>query len=147
MNRHEILTDILTRRGVLTPAVVVDESRPEDAPLHGDFVWDNDEAGELYRQVQAAHIIRSVHVKIADEPGRPPQRVRAFLPVSPPDDKDDDEVLSSYLPIEEIAVDPRKRAIVDAQMEREWRQMRRRWAAHRAFWQMVQRDLPGEEAS
>lgn len=136
----DILTGILARRGALTPSVVVDEARNPESPLHHRFVWDDSEAAEAYRRVQAAHLIRSVHITLVAEPDKPAQRVRKFLPVSPTDG-DDDGALSSYLPVEEIALDPRKRAIVEAQMEREWRQMRRRWSTHRAFWQMVQADL------
>ena len=65
----------LERRGKLTPSNLVDESRPEDAPLHGMFEWDDAQAAELYREQQARCIINSVEVVIegASEP------VKAFV--------------------------------------------------------------------
>ncbi len=52
----------LERRGELTPQALVDESRPEDAPLHGFFEWDDEQAAERYREVQARQIIHSIEV-------------------------------------------------------------------------------------
>ena len=56
----------------LTPQVVVDESRPEDAPLHPAFEWDDSLAGERYRHIQAKDLIKTVEViqpaKAASEP-------------------------------------------------------------------------------
>ena len=44
----------------LTPANVVDVSRPENAPLHRVFLWDDSAAAEKYRQHQAQGLIRAV---------------------------------------------------------------------------------------
>ncbi len=41
---------IRAARGDLTPALVVEESEAEDAPLHKCFEWDNGKAGDLYRR-------------------------------------------------------------------------------------------------
>ncbi len=46
--------------GRLTAGIVVAESRPEHAPLHPAFEWDNSLAAELYREHQARHIVRSI---------------------------------------------------------------------------------------
>ncbi len=48
--------------GNLTAKALVDEGRPEDSPLHGDFEWDDTVAAEKYRETQAGYIIRSVEV-------------------------------------------------------------------------------------
>lgn len=48
--------------GFITPAAVVDAARPEDAPLHPVFTWDDSRAAELYRREEARHLIRSVRV-------------------------------------------------------------------------------------
>ena len=65
----------LERNGNLTPSALVDESRPEDAPLHGRFEWDDEQAAELYREQQARQIIHSIEVVVegASEP------VKAFV--------------------------------------------------------------------
>ena len=67
--------DKLERRGNLTPQALVDESRSEDAPLHGMFEWDDAEAAEMYRQVQARQIISSIEV-VAVGDSKP---VKAFV--------------------------------------------------------------------
>lgn len=67
----------MSAKGKLTPKALVDASRPEDAPLHKAFEWDDQKAAERYRESQAAYIIRSIEVKREDvtEP------VRAFFSV------------------------------------------------------------------
>jgi len=52
----------LESQGRLTPREVVDASRPEDAPLHVAFEWDDAVAAERYRETQASYIIRSIEV-------------------------------------------------------------------------------------
>lgn len=68
----------LEGEGRLTPRELVDESRPEDAPLHHCFEWDDDVAAERWREAQAGYIIRSVEVVREDVT----QPVRAFTPVT-----------------------------------------------------------------
>ena len=77
----EELARIERERGSLTPELVVDESREEDAPLHPVFEWDDKKAAECYRVVQAGSLIRNVTVKIEEVPRMEP--VRAFVNVAP----------------------------------------------------------------
>ena len=63
----------LEERGELTAQNLVDVSRPEDAPLHNEFEWDDEVAAELYRETQAGQIIR--HLAIRTESIAP---VRAY---------------------------------------------------------------------
>lgn len=65
----------LESEGRLTPQALVDASRPEDAPLHCCFEWNDSVAAEKWRQTQAAYIIRSVEVTV-DESCEP---TRAFV--------------------------------------------------------------------
>lgn len=58
----EELARIRDERGSVRPIDVVDEARPEDAPLHPVFEWDDQAAAESWRKEQARHLIRSVHV-------------------------------------------------------------------------------------
>lgn len=62
----------LESSGGLTPRRLVDASRPEDAPLHKCFEWDDGVAAERWREAQASYIIRSVEVSIEEhmEPTR-----------------------------------------------------------------------------
>lgn len=73
------LCEKLEKNGGLTAARLVDESRPADAPLHGEFEWDDTKAAEKYREDQARYIIRSLVVQV-EEPE--PVSVRAFHAVS-----------------------------------------------------------------
>lgn len=54
----------LEAKGNLTPQALVDASRPNDAPLHAAFEWDDEVAAEKYRESQASYIIRSLEVVI-----------------------------------------------------------------------------------
>lgn len=46
--------------GVITPAAVVADARPEGSPLHPAFEWDDAAAAEAHRRNQARRLIRSV---------------------------------------------------------------------------------------
>lgn len=138
-DRRTVLDDLRARRGKLTPRLLVEDSKPETAPLHGAFEWDDTVAGERFRLIQAAQVIRSVHVTVIDEPDRPPVKVRAYLPVS----RDEDDPDSSYEPVETIARSARLTALVREQMRREWTQLRRKYQSHEEFWALVQAEIEG----
>lgn len=73
------------RDGALTKEAIVDAARPEDAPMHGMFEWDDAVAGELYRQNQAGYYIRNLEVDIVpvgDANGRT-VTMRAYTNVAP----------------------------------------------------------------
>jgi hypothetical protein len=74
------LARIQDERGSLTPQAVVDESRPDDAPLHPAFEWDDSIAGERYRHIQASDLIKTVEV-IRPDPDEP-QAEPAYVKVS-----------------------------------------------------------------
>lgn len=75
----------------LTPASLVDESRPDDAPLHREFEWDDSVAAEKYREVQASEVIRHIiTIKIDDNPVVE-HRTFSPVPVSMTDMRTDDE--------------------------------------------------------
>lgn len=57
---------IAKERGHITSQVVVDEARPEDAPLHPAFEWDDEKAAERFRLVQASTLVRAVVVVSSD---------------------------------------------------------------------------------
>ena len=64
----------------LTAKNLLDVSRPEDAPLHKEFEWDDGKAAEKYREAQAGHIICCL-VKTPERGDLQP--VRAFCTVTP----------------------------------------------------------------
>ena len=67
------------KNGGLTAKRLVDESRPEDAPLHKEFEWNDATAAEAYREEQARYIIRSLIVQPEESKS---EVVRAFFPMA-----------------------------------------------------------------
>lgn len=66
----------LDRTVGLTPQNLVNVSRPEDAPLHNEFEWDNDVAAEEWRRVQARLLINNLAIVVEEQKQEP---VRAFF--------------------------------------------------------------------
>lgn len=61
----------LETEGRLTAKNLLEENRPEDAPLHNAFEWNDGIAAEKWREQQARHIIHSLVVcKEKTEPVR-----------------------------------------------------------------------------
>lgn len=76
----EVCAD-LESDGNLTPRALVDVSRPEDAPLHGQFEWNDTKAAEKYRETQAQYIIR--HIEVVPESTKTPTRAFVSIEVAP----------------------------------------------------------------
>lgn len=75
----EEIAAIYNEKGRCDPADVVERSRPEVAPLHSCFEWDDAEAAEKYREEQARGMIRSLSVVVESTPDiDAPVTVRAF---------------------------------------------------------------------
>lgn len=60
----------------LTTKSLVDASRPEDAPLHKEFEWNDTVAGEKYREIQAGKMITNLKVSIKQDETK---TVRGFV--------------------------------------------------------------------
>ena len=63
---HE-LGRIHGKHGALKPINVVEEARPEEAPLHPVFEWNDSIAAEEWRLHTARNLIRSVQVITSDD--------------------------------------------------------------------------------
>lgn len=63
----------------LSPVTLLDASRDERAPLHGEFEWRDDVAAEKYRLDQAAGIIRNIVIVPVTTEDAVPQASRAFV--------------------------------------------------------------------
>ena len=70
----------LQEKGKREASDLVDASRPEDAPLHPLFEWNDSVAAEKYREDQARCIIRHVCI-IQDEDEEEAQPIRAFFQI------------------------------------------------------------------
>lgn len=73
------LERIYAEQGTLEPSVVVEQSKPEHAPLHDLFEWDDEIAAEKWREQQARVVI--ANVMMVDE-STDEAFTRAFVHVS-----------------------------------------------------------------
>ena len=71
--------DQLSKENRLSARTLVDISRPEDAPLHNAFEWDDTEAAERWREQQGRVLINSIVIQAEEHPEVQP--VRAFFVV------------------------------------------------------------------
>lgn len=93
----ETLQDIYDRKGELQAADVVEESRPETAPLHPCFEWDDPKAAELWREQQARAMIGLI-VTVQETAKPEPVEARAFV-----------HVVDSYHPTQLVIQKPEMR--------------------------------------
>ena len=94
--------------GELRPAQIVAESRPASAPLHPMFEWSDTRAAALYREQQAAYIVR--RIEVVSGPG---QQGPEYVNVVIADDEGNDRL---YVPVS-VAItdrDYRQQVLSDA---------------------------------
>jgi len=105
-NTTEVFAELMriskANRGNLTPEAVLKNARSESSPIHDRFTWDNTVAGERYRLIEAAMLIRTVKVSVEMHDQDDLIVTRAFVNVaSNARDRDDDTCASGvYVPIE-----------------------------------------------
>lgn len=115
-SRHKVspavaaeVMDRLAEEDRLNAQELVDESRPEDAPLHNEFEWDDSIAAEKYREGQGMAIIRHLVVRI--EANRQEYPTRVYFKVQ--------KEAPTYEPITMILKDKDKTAMLLEQAKRE----------------------------
>lgn len=138
MNLYRELEKVRAASGGLTRQAVVDAARPKRAPLHDKLTWDNTIAGENWRLKEAGDLIRSVGLKVIDEPTGAPVTLRRYWPVT-----DQATSTRNYEDITEITDDPVQSQLLLDRLDREWRAFRRRWEHVQGFVERVSRDLAG----
>lgn len=110
--RAELLA-INEQHGVLTPELVVERSRDPASALHGFFEWDNDQAAEKFRLVQAQALIRRVKLTVIRASTETKVvtfgKVREFVaPISERKSKENPD--GGYSPIDKVLADAKRRA-------------------------------------
>jgi hypothetical protein len=70
------IEQLKNRKGLITPQSIVEHARNKNSPLHKYFCWDDNEAAERYRLIQAQVLIRAC-VTYLPESGKIP--IRAFV--------------------------------------------------------------------
>ena len=63
----------------LTAPNLVDASRPEDAPLHKEFIWDDAIAAEKYRENRAMNLINHLRIRMEDVEDAPATKAYVCL--------------------------------------------------------------------
>ena len=112
----------LEEDGGLTPARLVDASRPDDAPLHGEFEWDDALAAERYREGQASAVIRHLVTVSVDRSEVPP--ARSFVPILV---SGDDGQRSTYVTTRDALALEETRGMVLERARREARAFQRKY--------------------
>lgn len=142
MSLRDELQAVYDQHGRLTPALCVRVAADADHPLHDRFEWDDEIAGHKYRLVQARKLIRSVRVIYKEATEEDEARsVRKWQTIR------NEPGTTAYRPVEDIAADPELTAIVLRDMEREWKQMFRRYGHMREFVELVQASLGDADAA
>jgi hypothetical protein len=135
MSLRDQLQKVYDEHGMLTPKLVVDLARDPDHELHSRFEWDDSVAAEKYRQEQARDLIRKVRVVYREgDEKNPPQTIRAYHSVPDGDGY-------AYRSTDEVVHDPLLTKMLLAQMERDWKDLHRRWAHMGEFIEMVRKDV------
>ena len=88
----------LAKEGNLNAKALVDVSKPEDAPLHNEFEWNDEKAAEKWREQTGRVMIGSVVCIVEDSPQTEPVRMYFHIEDSQP----------NYEPIETIIKDTQK---------------------------------------
>ena len=109
----------LYEEGKSQPKDIVDASRPDDAPLHPAFEWNDSVAAELFRQDQARTLIRQI-VTLEKTESEEPVYVRAFFKIDPEE--------STYEPTIVIMNDAEKRKQLLAIAKRELKQFKAKYS-------------------
>jgi len=133
---REQLQSIYDQHGKLTPGIVVEEARDPDHPLHARVGWSTDEATLAHerRLDKARELIRSVKIQYRNDQGEF-KDVRAFHSFRAP------EGGRKFEPAEKVAQDPMMTKILLNEMEREWRNLRKRYEGFDEFYQLIRKDL------
>lgn len=135
MKLRDALALLEEEHGGLTPKMVVEAARPDDAPLHG-FVFDRTiaDAAESWWLQRAQDLIQSVRIRQQKEDG-PDLIVRRYVSV-------DTNGGPVYRDIEKIAQDPIAKEVALRDMRREWQALQSRYKGYQEFWALIQEVVP-----
>lgn len=110
--------DRLAEEDRLNAQELVEESRPEDAPLHCEFEWDDSIAAEKWRKEQAGAMIRHLVVRIEANDQEYPTRQYFMV----------QKEANTYEPIQVILKDEDKTAMLLDQAKRELQAFKAKYA-------------------
>lgn len=129
------LQAIYDKHSTLTPELVVQEARSDKHPLHA-HVFDREvkDAAESWYRHRAHELIQTCRIVYREATETEAEMsVRAYQAVR-------GEAGYVYEPTEKVVRDDFLSRLVLGDMEREWKQMKRRYDSYQEFWQMVNND-------
>jgi hypothetical protein len=140
------LSQVIEESGLfLTAQAVIDDARPEMSPLHPYFTWDDRLCGQHWRDYEARHMLRSIHVVIGE--GEEARQVRAFHVVTRMSDDEIDTAAADaergYYPIVRIMGDDR---LMDQIIERALKELQGWQSRYRAYKQLAQAQIIIDQA-
>ena len=103
----EVMEQIEAEQGSVTRENFLDASRPQDAPTHDLFEWDDSKAAELYRLRQSGEVIMHIAIKVVSPKTAEPETIRGFVNVF-----DRDAQQSKYVNFNTAMADEEMRKIV-----------------------------------
>lgn len=122
----------IRHRGKLTPQLVLDDASRKSSPIHHLFTWDDSEAAQQYRLLQAAEIIRRVKVKVHVSASQT-RMVRAYVNIENPADDGLIDRKRVYVPVVEALRKAQTRDQVINALHREAMEWKHRAEAYEVF--------------
>lgn len=74
----ELFKQLSETKDGLTAETLLEANKPETAPLHNDYEWNDEKAAHEWRLHQSRHFINSIAVKVVSEDTETDTIVRAF---------------------------------------------------------------------
>lgn len=123
------------KHGGLTPRIIVDAAADKSSPLH-PVIYDrsDSEAADSFRLIRAGQVIRSIKIVYRKDNTEEVRKVNAFTSIR-------SEKKTAYHPTTEVVADEKLLAIALADMERQWRDLHRRWQHISEFSELVLRTI------
>ena len=123
---------IRDKHGKLTPKIVLTEATNPQHPLHDQFVWDNEKAGDAYRLIQARELIQSVRLRFVDSAGEN-RSARRYYAIRAADADEFD-----YDDVEEVMADRFRRKLLLNEMQRRIDELVQQYGVLEEFWTVLQ---------
>ena len=123
---------IRDKHGKLTPKLVLDTARNPKHPLHSQFEWDDEVAGEKFRLAQARELIQSVRLRFVDAAGET-KSARRYYAIRAADADEFD-----YDDVEEVMQDRFRRKLLLNEMQRRIDELVQQYGVLEEFWTTLQ---------
>ena len=125
------LARINDKHGELTPAQIVEESKPKKALLHDVFEWNDQVAAEEYRIHQARLVVNCVTVVDENLPKTKP--VQAFVSITVMNENEENE--RRYIPAREVTSNPK---LLEQHLDHLKRRLKNIRIEHAAFTELAE---------